>query len=72
MLLQNFVGATYKLNNKGVGVPSSYVNNCTKLIVVVLLSCPFTYSKYATTNNNSKGTLSTFESFKHPTSNNGR
>jgi hypothetical protein len=69
--LQNFVGDTYKLKNKGVGVPSSYINNCIRL-GVVLLSWPFASSKAATINNNSKGTLSTFESFKHPTSNNGR
>jgi hypothetical protein len=71
ILLQNFVGDTYKLK-KGVGVPSSYINNCIRLGVVVLLSWPFASSKAATINNNSKGTLSTFESFKHPTSNNGK
>jgi hypothetical protein len=70
--LQNFAGTTYKLKNKGVGVPSSYVNNCIKPRVVVLLSWPFASSEVATTNNNSKGTLSSLESLKHPTSNSGR
>ncbi len=38
ILLQKFTGATYKLKNRGVGVPSSYLNNCIRLGVVTLLS----------------------------------
>jgi hypothetical protein len=71
ILLQNFVGTTYKLKNKGVGVPSSYLSNCIRLGLVALFSWPSTSSKVATANNNSKGILSTLESFKHPTFDNG-
>jgi catalase (peroxidase I) len=38
ILLQNFARTMYKLKNKGVGVPSSYLNNYIRLGVVALLS----------------------------------
>ncbi len=72
ILLQNFARATHKLKNKGVGVPSSYMSNCIRPRVVALLSWPFASSKVAIAYNNSKGIQSTFESFKHPTSDNGK
>ncbi len=57
ILLQNFAGATYKLKNKGVGVPSSYLSNCIRPEVVALLSWPFASSKAVAADNSSKGTL---------------
>jgi hypothetical protein len=62
----------YKFKNKGVGVPSSYMNNCIRPRVITLFSWPFASSKVATTYNNNKGILSTFELFKHLTSDNGK
>jgi hypothetical protein len=55
-----------------VGVPSSYLSNFIRLGVVALFSWPSTSSKVATTDNDIKGILSTLESFKHPTFDNGR
>jgi hypothetical protein len=55
-----------------VGVPSSYLNNCIRPRVVALLSCLSASSKVKLADNNSKGTFSTLESLKHPTSNNGK
>jgi len=55
-----------------MGVPSSYLSNCIRLGVFASLSWLFASSKVAAAYNSSKRTISTLESFKHPTFNNGK
>jgi catalase (peroxidase I) len=60
ILLQNFARATYKLKNKDVGVPSSYLSNCIRPGVVTLLSWPYAFSKVVVVDNSNKGILQDF------------
>ncbi len=71
--LQNFAKAMYKFKNKRCGCAIwSYMNSCIRPRVITLFSWPLASSKVATTYNNNKGTLSTFELFKHLTFDNGK